>query len=64
MKIMKNKTYNELMTRVKIADAFIQALASNKVYVDPVELVGDGHTISDCFFVHAGDNKPSLTFNK
>ena len=50
MKIMRDKTYEILMDKVKRADSFIEALQKNKVYTKPIEIEGNTG-VSGCWFI-------------
>lgn len=65
MKIMRDKTYNILMDKVKKADAFIEALQDNKIYTKPVKITGYQPVIQGCFFIGTkeGECKTLLTIH-
>ena len=58
MKIMKNKTYYDLIDKVKIADTIITALHENKIYTNPISLDAVS-TVQDCVFIGT-DHSPLL----
>jgi len=57
MKIMRNKTYNDLMLKMKMAEGFFDALQNNKVYVKPQKIETHKANLTGCFFLMRGDQK-------